>query len=70
MQTSERIVYFNGCFVPEREARLSIYDSALNFGDMAFEVTRTFHRRPFLLRGHLDRLFHSLGAMRIDPLLS
>jgi branched-chain amino acid aminotransferase len=70
MQTSQRVVYFNGRFVPEHEARLSIYDSALNFGDMAFEVTRTFHRRPFLLSEHLRRLFHSLAAMRIDPLLS
>jgi branched-chain amino acid aminotransferase len=70
MQTSQRVVYFNGRFVPEREARLSIYDSALNFGDMAFEVTRTFHRQPFLLREHLGRLFHSLAAMRIDPLLT
>jgi branched-chain amino acid aminotransferase len=62
-----RIVYFNDRFVPESEARVSIYDSALNFGDMAFEVTRTYHQRPFRLREHLERLFHSLSQMRIDP---
>jgi branched-chain amino acid aminotransferase len=67
---SERVVCFNGQFVPEAEARVSIYDSALNFGDMAFEVTRTYHQRPFRLRDHLRRLFHSLGAMQIDPGIS
>lgn len=70
MQHSQRVVYFNGRFVPEREARVSIYDSALNFGDMAFEVTRTMHGRPFRLRDHLVRLSHSLEVMRIDPQLS
>jgi branched-chain amino acid aminotransferase len=64
---SQRIVYFNGRFVPEREARLSIYDSALVMGDMAFEVTRTVLGRPFRLDDHLARLFHTLNALRIDP---
>jgi branched-chain amino acid aminotransferase len=63
---SQRIVYLNGRFVPESQARLSIYDSALTMGDMAFEVTRTFHGRPFRLRQHLERLFHSLAAIRIN----
>jgi branched-chain amino acid aminotransferase len=64
---SQRIVYFNGRYVPEREARLSIYDSALVMGDMAFEVTRTVLGRPFRLDDHLARLFHTLDALRIDP---
>ncbi len=42
-----RTVYFNGKYVPESEARVSIFDSALMFGDMAFEMTRTF--RPAAL---------------------
>jgi len=64
---SQRIVYFNGRYVPESEARLSIYDSALVMGDMAFEVTRTVGGRPFRLADHLRRLFHTLAALRIDP---
>ncbi|HVU85975.1 MAG TPA: aminotransferase class IV [Pirellulales bacterium] len=67
---SQRIVYFNGEFVPEAQARLSIYDSALTMGDMAFEVTRTVHGRPFRLDDHLARLYHTLGVLRIDPGLS
>ncbi len=67
---SQRIVYFNGQFVPEAQARVSIYDSALTMGDMAFEVTRTVHGRPFRLDDHLSRLLHTLGALRIDAGLS
>ena len=39
----QRQVYFNGNFVDESEARVSIYDSALMFGDMVFEMTRSFN---------------------------
>ena len=45
---SGRIVYFNGEFVPESEARVSIFDSSLMFGDMAFEVARTFGGSRFV----------------------
>lgn len=67
---SQRIVYFNGQFVPESEARVSIFDSALMFGDMAFEMTRTYNQRPFRLREHLDRLYASLRLLKIDCGLS
>lgn len=53
---SGRLVYFNGHLVPEHEARISIYDSALMFGDVAFEMTRSFNKRQFRLREHLQRL--------------
>jgi branched-chain amino acid aminotransferase len=61
-----RAVYFNGDYVPESEARVSIFDSALMFGDMAFEMTRTYGGRPFCLREHLDRLYGSLRLMEIN----
>jgi branched-chain amino acid aminotransferase len=63
---TERVVYFNGRFVPEAEARVSIFDSALMYGDMAFEMTRTYNQRPFRLREHLDRLYGSLRLLEID----
>ena len=46
----QRVVYFNGQFVAEDEARISIFDSSLMFGDMAFEMTRTYGGHPFRLR--------------------
>lgn len=35
---SKRVVYFNGEFIPELEARISIFDCASLYGDMVFEV--------------------------------
>ena len=63
---SSRTVFFNGKFVPESEARVSIFDSALMYGDMAFEMTRTFRQKPFCLREHLQRLDNSLRLLEID----
>ena len=61
----ERVVYFNGKLVPESEARLSIYDSALMFGDVAFEMTRSFNKKQFKLREHLERLMTSVKWLHI-----
>ncbi|MFH1570553.1 MAG: aminotransferase class IV [Gemmatimonadota bacterium] len=62
----QRLVYLNGTFVPEREARISIFDCALMYGDMVFEMTRSFHQEPYRLREHLERLYASLRYVRID----
>ena len=37
---SGRVVYQNGVYVDEKDAKVSIFDSALMFGDMVFEMTR------------------------------
>ena len=66
----ERVVYFNGEFVAESEARVSIFDSALMFGDMAFEIARTYAQKPFRLHEHLERLYASLRLLEIDCGLS
>ena len=60
-----RVVYLNGELVPEAEAKISIYDSALMFGDMVFEMTRSFNKRQFRLREHLERLYASMRYVRI-----
>ena len=65
--STHRSVYFNGKMIPEHEARVSIFDSALMFGDMAFEMTRTYNHKAFCLREHLVRLYKSLKMMQIDP---
>ena len=61
-----RRVYFNGEFVSEQEARVSIFDSALMFGDMVFEMTRTYLQKPFRLRAHLERMYAGLKYLGID----
>lgn len=64
---ASRVVYLNGRYVPESEARISIYDSGLLMGDMAFEVTRTCRHRPYRLDAHLRRLYETLERLEIDP---
>src|SRR3989344_3436982 len=64
-KNKQRLVYFNGNFIPDSEAKISIYDSALMFGDMVFEMTRSFNKKQFKLREHLDRLFASIKYLRI-----
>jgi branched-chain amino acid aminotransferase len=65
MTTQGRLVYFNGQMVPETEARISIYDSALMFGDMVFEMTRSFNKKQFKLREHIERLYAGIKILRI-----
>lgn len=65
-----RVVYFNGKFVPESDARVSIFDSGYVYGETAFEMTRTFNGQPFQLRQHLERLRGTLKFLEIDPGLS
>ena len=63
---SEKIVYLNGSYVPESEAKVSVLDSGFNAGDGVYDVTRTFGHKPFRLREHTARLFRSLRYTRID----
>jgi branched-chain amino acid aminotransferase len=62
----ERIVYLNGAFVPESQAKVSVLDSGFNAGDGVYDVIRTFGHKPFRLREHTERLFRSLRYTRID----
>ena len=62
---SGRLVYMNGSFVSEKDAKISIFDSALMFGDMVFEMTRSFNKKQFKLREHLERLYTGVKILRI-----
>ena len=65
MQSNERLVFFNGQFVKESEAKISIYDSALMFGDMVFEMTRSFNKEQFKLKEHIKRLYTGLKILEL-----
>ena len=65
MEESKRLVYFNGKFIPESKAKISIYDSALMFGDMVFEMTRSFNKKQFKLKEHIERLLIGVKIFRI-----
>jgi branched-chain amino acid aminotransferase len=66
----ERTVYLSGAMVPESEAKISIFDSAIMLGDCLTESTRTFRHQPFRLAEHITRLYRSLKVSRVDPGLS
>ena len=68
--THPRQVYLSGAIVPESEARISIFDSAVLLGDSLTESTRTFRHQPFRLDDHITRLYRSLKVARVDPGLS
>ena len=63
--TEMRTVYFNGQFIPESEAKLSIYDLSVMQSAAAFEMTRSFNGKHFKLREHLERLYQSCRLLSI-----
>jgi D-alanine transaminase len=62
-----RTVYVNGNYVPEADAKVSIFDRAFLFGDGVYEVTAVLGGRPVELEAHLARLDRSLEEMAITP---
>ena len=70
ISTQQRQVYLSGAMVPESEAKVSIFDSAVMLGDSLTESTRTFRHQPFRLDEHITRLYRSLKVARVNPGLS
>ena len=62
----ERIVYLNGNYLPESNAKVSIFDCGFYIGEGVHEVTRTFGHQFFKLHDHIDRLYRSLKSIRIQ----
>ena len=57
--------YLNGEFLPLDQARVSVLDRGFIFGDGVYEVIPVYSRHPFRLPEHLQRLQHSLDAVRL-----
>jgi branched-chain amino acid aminotransferase len=67
LRANERVAWFNGEFMPEREVRIPFRDSSWVYGDGCFDMTRSFGHRLFKVKEHVDRLYRSLKYLRIDP---
>ena len=65
-----RIIYVNGSFVSEADAKVSVFDRAFLFADGVYEVTAVLGGRPLDLDAHLARLDRSLAEMQIAPPLT
>ena len=61
-----RVVYINGELVPQEEAKVSVYDHGLLYGDGVFEGIRMYSGKIFKLWEHIVRLYRSAHAMMIS----
>ena len=66
----EPVVFLNGQLVSASQAQVAIWDAGLVQGATVTEMTRTFHKRPFRLDDHLDRLYRALTLTEMDLGLS
>lgn len=59
-------VYIDGQLLDKEQARISVYDHGLLYGDGVFEGIRVYNQRVFLLEEHIDRLYESALAIRLE----
>ena len=60
------IVFLNGSFVPQQDAKISILDRGFLFGDSIYEVIPVYQGLPFRLPQHLTRLRSCLDAIQLS----
>jgi branched-chain amino acid aminotransferase len=63
---SDGLVYVSGAWRAAAEASISVFDHGLLYGDGVFEGIRAYNGRVFKLERHIDRLFDSAKAIRLE----
>ncbi len=61
-----RIVYVNGEYVDEAEAKISVFDRGFLFADAVYEVSSVLNGQLIDNNGHLTRLHRSLNELSLD----
>jgi len=56
-------IFIDGKFYSEKDAKISVFDHGLLYGDGVFEGIRAYNGRVFKLKEHVDRLFCSAKAI-------
>ena len=64
------LVYIDGTLCPKEEAKISVFDHGLLYGDGVFEGIRAYHGTVFRLEEHTERLFQSAEAIALKIPLS
>lgn len=59
-------IYMNGKLVPEAQAKVSVFDHGLLYGDGVFEGIRAYNGRVFKLEEHVERLYRSAKAICLE----
>ena len=62
----EPIVYIDGQYLPKKDAKISVFDHGLLYGDGIFEGIRTYGGRVFKLDRHLERLYQSAKMISLE----
>ncbi len=65
-----RTVYVNGDYLPETEAKISIFDRGFLFADAVYEVTSVLNGKLIAFDGHAERLKRSLSELDMDNPIS
>jgi branched-chain amino acid aminotransferase len=63
-------IYINGKFYDKKDAKISVFDHGLLYGDGVFEGIRSYNRLVFKLKEHIDRLFESAHTIMLGIPLS
>jgi branched-chain amino acid aminotransferase len=63
-------IYIDGKLLAKEDAKISVYDHGLLYGDGVFEGIRVYGGKVFLLKEHVDRLFESANSIRLPIPLS
>ena len=59
-------IFIDGKFCSERDAKVSVFDHGLLYGDGVFEGIRIYHGSVFKLKEHIDRIFYSAKAILLE----
>src|SRR4030042_3983881 len=59
-------IWLNGSLVDEPNAKISVFDHGLLYGDGVFEGIRVYSSKVFELDAHLRRLYESAKVLRLD----
>ena len=59
-------IYLDGKLVEKEDAKVSIFDHGLLYGDGVFEGIRAYNGRVFRLREHLERIYYSARAIMLE----
>ncbi|RLI18419.1 branched-chain amino acid aminotransferase [Candidatus Bathyarchaeota archaeon] len=62
----ELLVYIDGEYYPKSQAKISVYDHGLLYGDGGFEGIRAYKGVVFKLGEHIDRLYRAWHAIMLD----
>src|SRR3989337_331342 len=61
----EPLIYIDGKYYPKSQAKISVFDHGLLYGDGVFEGIRAYNGVVFKLKEHVDRLFRSAHPMML-----